>query len=389
MVMSGSKRSKEDDVQKIFTSVFVTNFPNGYGAKDLWNTCKIYGHVVDVFFPDRRTKAGNQVQNVGMEKCPNMVLDETCLNHEDFSLCLLGKVKEFASLTNLKVVLGKAGYANIELKYMGGFWVMIVFQDDETKKSRIASRWGTLLNGEELEEEGYHGEEGYDVNDGSHKDDMYVGVSENLKDVEGESDREEVPETNFEEVPNKSTFEGNSVRQTDVHSEDPFGDVPVKKVDNWSDENRVNDGQEIGVCVGQHVHERVEVSNDTHESTCSGHFKKSEVHRKGGSILELIDDLVNVGQTMGYDITGCIKNMEEIIESQGAELADLDGVIDKGEGSDADGHRRREVVRLIQEAEKNNDLEREVSNEEIKKAVWDCGIDKAPGSDSFTFGFYR
>nr|GEX42385.1 RNA-directed DNA polymerase, eukaryota, reverse transcriptase zinc-binding domain protein [Tanacetum cinerariifolium] len=118
-----------------------------------------------------------------------------------------------------------------------------------------------------------------------------------------------------------------------------------------------------------------------------------------------------------------------------AELADLDGVIDNGEGSDADGHRRREVVRLIQEVEKvdamevaqkakikwsiegdenskfekpnksrillerdfvkrisleqNDDLEREVSNEEIKKAVWDCGIDKAPGPDGFTFGFYR
>nr|GFB04935.1 RNA-directed DNA polymerase, eukaryota, reverse transcriptase zinc-binding domain protein [Tanacetum cinerariifolium] len=73
------------------------------------------------------------------------------------------------------------------------------------------------------------------------------------------------------------------------------------------------------VCVGQHVHERVEVSNDTHESTCSGHFKKSKVPCKGGSILELIDDLVNVGQTMGYDMTGCIKNMEEIIESQGVD----------------------------------------------------------------------
>nr|GEY60374.1 nucleotide-binding alpha-beta plait domain-containing protein [Tanacetum cinerariifolium] len=57
MVMSGSQRSKEDDVQKISTSMFVTNFPDGYGAKDLWNTCKLYGHVVDVFIPDRRTKA--------------------------------------------------------------------------------------------------------------------------------------------------------------------------------------------------------------------------------------------------------------------------------------------------------------------------------------------
>nr|GEY69442.1 RNA-directed DNA polymerase, eukaryota [Tanacetum cinerariifolium] len=94
------------------------------------------------------------------------------------------------------------------------------------------------------------GEEGYDVNDESHEEDMYGGVSKNLKDVE-------------------------------------------EKVDNWSDEIKVNDGQEDGVCVGQHVHERVEVSNDTHESTCFGHFKKSKVPHKGGSILELIDDLVN------------------------------------------------------------------------------------------------
>nr|GEV66316.1 nucleotide-binding alpha-beta plait domain-containing protein [Tanacetum cinerariifolium] len=600
MVMSGSQRSKEDDVQKISTSVFITNFPDGYGAKDLWNTCKLYGHVVNVFIPDRRTKAGkrfgfvrflkeplhkqsnkvnnkgtnnvnhgakgmtnsyahmvkgNQVQNVGMEECPNMMLDKTCLNHEDFSLCLLGKVKEFASLTNLKVVLGKEGYANIELKYMGGSWVMIVFQDDETKKrfqfnlavgswfsqiiqahndfviderviwvevegvpckwwsrntfSRIASRWGTLLNGEELEKEGYHSNRiCIRTKLKTVVFDYFKMVYRGMTYVEGESDREEVLETNFEELPNTSIFEGNSVRQNDVHSKDPFGiyevlnkkkdgkniddkhedslkyppgftpneerDVPVEKVDNWSDGNRVNDGQEDGVCVGQHVHERVEVSNDTHESTCSGHFKKSKVSRKGGSIVELIDDLVNVGQTMGYDITGCLAQkakkdwvkelcvsykvnfvslqetkMEKIdlwcIKSEvvimgdfnevcdnserfgsifnkhgaeafnsfivnaglvevplggcsftwchksakkmskldrflisdnlmcscpsnsyrlykeslnsrksilKAELANLDGVIDKGEGSNVDGHRRQEVVRLIQEVEK-------------------------------------
>ncbi|GJY80626.1 RNA-directed DNA polymerase, eukaryota [Tanacetum coccineum] len=32
------------------------------------------------------------------------------------------------------------------------------------------------------------------------------------------------------------------------------------------------------------------------------------------------------------------------------------------------------------------DLEREVSKDEIKRAVWDCGTDKSPGPDGFTFG---
>nr|GFA33279.1 RNA-directed DNA polymerase, eukaryota [Tanacetum cinerariifolium] len=39
--------------------------------------------------------------------------------------------------------------------------------------------------------------------------------------------------------------------------------------------------------------------------------------------------------------------------------------------------------------EPRNELESEVSNKEIKKAVWECGIDKAPGPDGFTFGFFR
>ncbi|GKA33567.1 RNA-directed DNA polymerase, eukaryota [Tanacetum coccineum] len=34
-------------------------------------------------------------------------------------------------------------------------------------------------------------------------------------------------------------------------------------------------------------------------------------------------------------------------------------------------------------------LERDVTNAEIKKAVWECGTDKAPGPDGFSFRFFR
>ncbi|GJW45497.1 RNA-directed DNA polymerase, eukaryota, reverse transcriptase zinc-binding domain protein [Tanacetum coccineum] len=39
--------------------------------------------------------------------------------------------------------------------------------------------------------------------------------------------------------------------------------------------------------------------------------------------------------------------------------------------------------------EQQLELDSMVSNEEIKRAVWDCGMDKTPGPDGFTFGFYR
>nr|GEX51169.1 RNA-directed DNA polymerase, eukaryota, reverse transcriptase zinc-binding domain protein [Tanacetum cinerariifolium] len=54
------------------------------------------------------------------------------------------------------------------------------------------------------------------------------------------------------------------------------------------------------------------------DSVRQGHFKKSEVSKSGGSILQLIDDLVKVGETMRYDMKGCMKNIEEIIELQEA-----------------------------------------------------------------------
>nr|GEY57258.1 RNA-directed DNA polymerase, eukaryota [Tanacetum cinerariifolium] len=40
-------------------------------------------------------------------------------------------------------------------------------------------------------------------------------------------------------------------------------------------------------------------------------------------------------------------------------------------------------------ANQSIDLESNVMIKEIKRAVWDCGIDKSPGPDGFTFGFYK
>ncbi|GJY49198.1 RNA-directed DNA polymerase, eukaryota [Tanacetum coccineum] len=36
-----------------------------------------------------------------------------------------------------------------------------------------------------------------------------------------------------------------------------------------------------------------------------------------------------------------------------------------------------------------SDMEADVTTDEIKKAVWECGSDKSPGPDGFSFGFYR
>ncbi|PWA92112.1 hypothetical protein CTI12_AA082540 [Artemisia annua] len=211
----GSLRSKEDEVQRISTSVFVTNFPDQSSTKDLWNVCKQYGHVVDAFIPNRRSKIGKRfgfvrfikvydVERLVNNLCtvwigshrihanisrfqrpvlnnsskqfsyngenrknatddkrdsgkkdnvnsyahavrgwsqvnrevdnnPAMVLDDACVNQKDYICCLNWKVKDFGSLSNLKVVLGNEGFDEIELRYLGDLWVMIEFKSVEVK----------------------------------------------------------------------------------------------------------------------------------------------------------------------------------------------------------------------------------------------------------------
>ncbi|GJU19724.1 RNA-directed DNA polymerase, eukaryota, reverse transcriptase zinc-binding domain protein [Tanacetum coccineum] len=181
----GDHRSKEDEVMKLSSSIFVTNFPDKFTANELWTVCNQYGNVVDAFIPDRRSKSGKRSpltkhnsqfsynkgdKNVSKkfhkamkengysksyvhavkigphsinkkEGLPAIVLDETCFNQTVYSTALMGKVKDFTSLTNLKVALANEGFDNIKLKYMGGFWVMIEF-NTEVSKERFRSNVG-------------------------------------------------------------------------------------------------------------------------------------------------------------------------------------------------------------------------------------------------------
>ncbi|GJT93233.1 RNA-directed DNA polymerase, eukaryota, partial [Tanacetum coccineum] len=54
------QRSLEDHVIRVSKSVFVTNFLDNYGSRDLWKLCEAYGKVVDVFIHIRMSKAGKR-----------------------------------------------------------------------------------------------------------------------------------------------------------------------------------------------------------------------------------------------------------------------------------------------------------------------------------------
>ncbi|GJS80758.1 RNA-directed DNA polymerase, eukaryota, partial [Tanacetum coccineum] len=67
-----SLQSKADQTIRISKSVFVSNFPEGCTAKDLWKVCNDYGTVVDVFIPTKKSKVGKRFAFVRFIKVINL-----------------------------------------------------------------------------------------------------------------------------------------------------------------------------------------------------------------------------------------------------------------------------------------------------------------------------
>nr|GEZ19209.1 RNA-directed DNA polymerase, eukaryota [Tanacetum cinerariifolium] len=144
----------------------------------------------------------------------------------------------------------------------------------------------------------------------------YVGPQQGGDDLVVDSDVEGVSETIFDD---NLTLPVNSVYQSAVNESDPslshppgFTPEASRQVD-----DPIGEGIDTGfVKESSHsVHSKV-MNNSEEVSKGNSEFRHSHNH-KGGSILEVLDDMVRVGQSMGYDMDGCINDIEHIIRNQG------------------------------------------------------------------------
>ncbi|GJT87229.1 nucleotide-binding alpha-beta plait domain-containing protein, partial [Tanacetum coccineum] len=139
---------------------------------------------------------------MGSDPKPAIALDDDCLLTKDLRNFLLGRVKEFASLSNLRTALINEGFVNFKINYMGEIWVLLEFNSVNSKNlfhditgvrswfsqlkdasldfntdgrivwveiegvpfklwsgntfKRIASKWGELLDVDDQEDTCYH-----------------------------------------------------------------------------------------------------------------------------------------------------------------------------------------------------------------------------------------
>ncbi|GJT43221.1 hypothetical protein Tco_0951936 [Tanacetum coccineum] len=343
----------------------------------------------------------------------------------------LALVKEFASLTNIKLSLNNEGFMNLKISYMGEKWIMLEFVDSnamnlfrenvsvgswfsqiiqastdfisesriawveiegiqlklwsENTFKRIATKWGEMLDIKDQEDDCFHSKRicvqtnsqrwildefkiifrgkvfwiraketpGW-VPDFTYEDDeeenSEVDFKEDVLKVNEQnsnvfSDVKGVSETLFEQdETSKKLDEVDSAGKQENTSEDPFNLYPLlkkKSTDAINQEPEVSlkyppgftpkagtDGvsvndeavNDVNNVSGYEANVSTNAKLETgSESACSGHFKKSDCPRSGGSILDLLDDVVKVRKVMGFNMDGCMNNMEEIIKSQGVE----------------------------------------------------------------------
>ncbi|GKD73447.1 hypothetical protein Tco_1331729 [Tanacetum coccineum] len=164
-----------------------------------------------------------------------------------------------------------------------------------------------------------------------------------------DSDNDEVLETIFEHGESKSPDVKDQLNEglEDAQSEDPFSlykllnkkhpnsDVapqsveepkyppgftpPVKTSDHSNMENIQNSQDQIKEPIALKTVPITKLNVNADAFVCSGHFQNVGTPKTGGSILQLMEDLIKIGQTMGYKMDGCINNISEIVNIQGAQ----------------------------------------------------------------------
>ncbi|GKB49278.1 RNA-directed DNA polymerase, eukaryota [Tanacetum coccineum] len=431
-----SFNTKEDQTQKISKSVFVTNFPDHFSARDLWNMCVTYGNVIDVFIPFKRSKSGKRfafarfirvanlerlienlctiwngrlllhanvarfqmvpinnasqpknndsqphknhvdsVKNLGAVKVsfadvlnsgriypskidvtsPTIVLDDACLMERDFSSSLMGKIKDINAMSNLYLILANEDFDNVKITHLGGMWVLlemdsIIVKDKILKHVGVGSWFNELQPAcnsfvcyERITWISIEGlpitsftrytfakivsscGELADVDEPESNILSYKSLKHGLQnskkrtmmtDEEKENKSENI-ENDFE-LDNDNELDHVSESSCMHEYENALVYKNVSRGTNHS--NKSNDPFRIYNILKRHSDKVASASSDPQfppdVTTATSGYNDVLKHKSRGYLLDVMDELIKVGKTMGYNMEGCMKNIQAIIGSQ-------------------------------------------------------------------------
>ncbi|GJY07726.1 RNA-directed DNA polymerase, eukaryota [Tanacetum coccineum] len=394
--MAGDKRSflsKEDLTGKISKTVFVTNFPDHITARDLWNVCTAYGKVVDVYIPLKRSKtqpskvkintgpvknsfasvlkSNDHKGSPSSDSSPAIVMDDSCIVDNDLSCSLMGKIKDINALSNIYVIFADEGFDNVNISYLGGFWILIeacsvaskekmlnheglaswfselciadpsfVSEDrlvwisieglpfntwNNNAYAKIISQWGTLSEvdttpdsstyARKLEAWAPEFNNEFCENSSSDEESMEDGEfnSQKVDDIDHISESSCMKEGNEQQAP-----------KTSKESEDPFGIYSILKRNNQK-EKSIDAVRKSGSSFPLDSYERWLMKTIEEEENVSVNKSNSNHHcnkktgsngkcgsnrsfklKAGGSILDVMEDLIEIGLILQFSSLAAI-----------------------------------------------------------------------------------
>ncbi|GJS85004.1 RNA-directed DNA polymerase, eukaryota, partial [Tanacetum coccineum] len=286
----------------------------------------------------------------------------------DFGMSLMGRAKDVSAIPNLPCIISKEGFQNVKLSYLGGMWVLFEFDSLTTKEKflnhsgigswfteliqatssfenderivwisieglpikawtpntfrKIASLWGEYVEWEDDDLKSLS------CKHLCLKTNMKVIINERQKVIiQGKVYWIRVKELdawfpNFQEDDQDDLSSDGESQEGDVANKTDNNESDVDRVSESSfmhendtahkDANNNNDHENNVVENIKDTTERVQSLSNKLNDRCSNrgfssqrsmnsHSQKSKV---GGSILNLMDELVTVGQTMGYNMAG-------------------------------------------------------------------------------------
>ncbi|GKF82674.1 hypothetical protein Tco_0244330 [Tanacetum coccineum] len=111
------------------------------------------------------------------------------------------------------------------------------------------------------------------------------------------------------------------------HSEDPFKIYDILKKQTGGETREVSSSlshplgftSEVSEIRKENVQGAEECPSQEVFQDANSESVDPNVVKEGGSILEVLEDMIRVGQAMGYTMDGCVKDLERIIGTQGAD----------------------------------------------------------------------
>nr|GEU38273.1 RNA-directed DNA polymerase, eukaryota [Tanacetum cinerariifolium] len=340
---------------------------------------------------------------------PILVLDDSCIKKFKFGISLMGKAKDVFAIPNLPRIISKEGFQNVKLSYLGGIWVLFEFDSLALKEkflnhSGIGS-WFTKLiqvtsSFENNERIVWISIEGLPIKawtpntfhawfpnfQQEDQDDLFSDGESQEGDVTNKADNNE---SDVDRVSESSFMHENDTAHKDVNSckkgENPSMfvkeqlstyDYFVALMGNWAPTS--SKLLIISVYAPQELNERRDlwdylrtfIDRWEGDTMIMGDFNevRSEHERFGSTFNRQGDITFN-----NFISSACLIDLS------------LEGYAFTWAHKSAS--KMSKLDRYLISEGQVHDLERTVTYEEVKRAVWDYGTNKSPGQMDFPLNF--